>query len=330
MLSARLNAIRARAASQRGFTLIELLVAMAAGMVVISGMVAIMIVTMHQQQVTFTKIDATRKARLALATVENELHSACVDGSPPVQVQSTPTKLIFLSYSGNLASPTPVWHELTVATGKLTDTTYAATHLVHRRPDVDQDRTRDDADAAHQRHDAGRHPDLPVLRLPGPGDAGDQRQRLLDRSRRHQPAAGGDRDASLQSAQRPDLDGAGADRCQHTVEVLITLMVNPTVSNASNPGLTNAAAPVTDAISLRLTTPARLRARAPAKEDSDHANDTQTRSCARRAPAPACSARPEGGFTMHPRARRAHRDHAAHRRGVRRGQGDVHLTPGRP
>ena len=51
-----------------------------------------MIVTLRQTQRTFTKVDATRQARTALATIENELHSACVNGRRvPVQAGSTAT-----------------------------------------------------------------------------------------------------------------------------------------------------------------------------------------------------------------------------------------------
>ncbi len=109
-----------------GFTLVELVVAMAMGIVVMFALSDIMIVMLHQSQRTFTRVDATRQARVALNNVDNELHSACVDGSPPIQATSTGTSLIFLSYSGNSGNPTPVWHQLTFSGGTLKDSRWTA------------------------------------------------------------------------------------------------------------------------------------------------------------------------------------------------------------
>ena len=82
---------RVRLGDAQGFTLIELCVAMAGGIVVMIGLLSIMIATLHQTQRTFTKVDATRQARTAIATIENELDSACVGGVTPIQAGSTPT-----------------------------------------------------------------------------------------------------------------------------------------------------------------------------------------------------------------------------------------------
>ena len=93
-----------------GFTLIELVVAMAIAITVVIALAGIMIVTLRQTRGTLTRIDATRQARPALTQIENELHSACVGGAAvPIQAGSTPSKLIFLSYTGDAVSPTPVW-----------------------------------------------------------------------------------------------------------------------------------------------------------------------------------------------------------------------------
>ena len=70
MLSAPPRTPRPTAASQAGFTLVELLVAMSIGLVVMFAVTAIMIVSLHQTQRTFTSVDATRQARTALATIE--------------------------------------------------------------------------------------------------------------------------------------------------------------------------------------------------------------------------------------------------------------------
>lgn len=254
MLSARLHALRARAASQRGFTLVELLVATAAGIVVLGGLVAIMTTTMHQQQVIFSKIDATRRARLALATVENELHSGCVDGSPPVQVGSTPTKLIFLSYSGNAASPVPVWHELTLASGTLTDTTYSTT--TSSTPGQTWVKTGNGTTTTLLTNVTAQG-STPIFQYYAyqaqttPIVNGNQFWIIPDGTNLPPGVTGQPPNNPLV----PTSSGLVQSDANSTVEVLITLLVNPTVSNASNPGLQNAGAPVTDAISLRLTTP---------------------------------------------------------------------------
>src|ERR1700761_1139769 len=102
-----------------GFTLIELLVTIGCAGIVLLALMTIMIVTLHQTQRTFTRVDATRLARTAMATVENELHSACVNGTPPIQgatqsgtVESDANDLVFVSYFGTSATPQAVWHRL--------------------------------------------------------------------------------------------------------------------------------------------------------------------------------------------------------------------------
>jgi hypothetical protein len=135
MLRSALDRLRRRLGSERGFTLIALVVAMAAGTVVLIGLSSIMVVMLHQTQRTFTTVDATRQARTALANIENEQHSACVDGSPPIQgvtngvTESDANNLAFTSFTGTSANPTPVWHDLVfnTAAGTLIDNTYNVT-----------------------------------------------------------------------------------------------------------------------------------------------------------------------------------------------------------
>ena len=111
-----------------GFTLIELVVAMAIAITVVIALAGIMIVTLRQTRGTLTRIDATRQAPPAMTQIENELHSACVGGAAvPIQAGSTPSKLIFLSYTGDTVSPTPVWHKLSLSGTTLTDTAYGVT-----------------------------------------------------------------------------------------------------------------------------------------------------------------------------------------------------------
>ena len=116
------------APSQAGFTLVELLVAMSIGIIVMFAVTTVMIVSLHATQRTFTSVDATRQARTALATIENELHSACVNSDAPVQAASDGSTLNFLSYTGGAANPAPVWHVLSYSGGTLSDTAYPAVY----------------------------------------------------------------------------------------------------------------------------------------------------------------------------------------------------------
>jgi prepilin-type N-terminal cleavage/methylation domain-containing protein len=120
---------RARAAGgEAGFTLMEMLVVMLAGTVVMAALFTILDVTLTESSRTFSKVDATASARTALSTMESELESACVaPGFPPIEQGSTSTSVDFISAYGTQPTPTPVWHVITLSSGSLTDTKYAAT-----------------------------------------------------------------------------------------------------------------------------------------------------------------------------------------------------------
>jgi type II secretory pathway pseudopilin PulG len=114
------NRISGRLRRQEGFTLVELLAAMAAGMVVVGGLVTVLSVTLQQTTATFTRVDATERARTALTHMEDELHSAClVNDVTPIQggaqgsQDSDANNLVFVSQFGTSANPTPVEHKIT-------------------------------------------------------------------------------------------------------------------------------------------------------------------------------------------------------------------------
>jgi len=122
--------------NERGFSLVELMVVMAAGTIVMGALFTMLEVTLTQTSRTFTKVSATQSARTAFETIENEMHSACVaDGTTPVQGNGTATgnqvsdanNLVFVSYYGTVASPTPVEHKITYSNGTLVDNLYAVT-----------------------------------------------------------------------------------------------------------------------------------------------------------------------------------------------------------
>lgn len=132
----RLLTARAALRDQGGFSLVELLVTIAAGTVVVGALFTILEVTLNQTSRTFTKVTATQSARTVFETIENEMHSACVAaGTTPVQGNGTGTgsqvsdanNLVYVSYYGTDASPTPTEHKLTFANGTLTDYQYTVT-----------------------------------------------------------------------------------------------------------------------------------------------------------------------------------------------------------
>lgn len=246
------EATRRRAGDETGFTLIELCVAMAAGMVVMFGLVGIMIVTLRQTQRTFTKVDATRQARTAFANVENELHSACVGGATPIQAGSDANNLVFLSFYGTSARPTPVWHELSfdASNHTLTDASYnvtgsgpvwgkgtpASTNTLLSNVSPQSNGT-----AAFQY----------FAYEPAYTDAQNNAYWTIPDGSNVVPVTG----TALTPHPLPDSSGLSAANAGIVVEVLINLRVGASSADLNNTSLTAVDDPVTDAISLRLTTP---------------------------------------------------------------------------
>lgn len=259
MLSAPPSFVSLR--SERGFTLIELVVAMAVGIVVLLGTTTIMLASMHGTQRTFTRVDATRQARTALARLENELHSACVNGTPPIQgvttggtVESDDNDLVFVSYFGTSASPQAVWHQLSFSPSAhtLVDTTYGASY------------TSTSTGGYWGRTGSGTTATMltNVSALPGPTAAfqyyayaqyPDATGKLvywaIPDGSNPSPLTG----ATLPSAPLNTSGGLSAALAATVAEVKINLLVGP--SSGSLTDATDIGDPVTDSISLRLTTP---------------------------------------------------------------------------
>jgi prepilin-type N-terminal cleavage/methylation domain-containing protein len=259
MLTRALHRLRRRLRAQRGFTLVELCVAMAAGLVVLFGLASIMVVAMHQTQRTFTTIDATRQARTALANIENELHSACVDGSPPIQgvtngvTESDANNLDFISFTGTSASPVPVWHDLTftAGTGTLIDYTY---NVAGTSPDWAEGTTLLSKNTLLT-NAAPVTSTTPVFQYFAYqleyADAGGNNYWIVPDGTGSVPVTG----VTPAAAPLSTAGGLAGDDADNTVEVIINLLVGPSSSRLNNRSLSGASAPVTDAISLRLTTP---------------------------------------------------------------------------
>jgi hypothetical protein len=262
MLTAARHVGRAVRTDDAGFTLAELVVAMAAGLVVMFALTSIMVVSLHQTQRTFTRVDATRQARTAFANIENELHSACVAGGTagdaPIQTGSDGNNLIFISFVGTSASPTPVWHQLTFhpgagTAGTLTDTTYAV---------------------------AGTAPNWTRAATPGPttttmltnvaaAGATPVFQYYAYQAVWTDPSTqsvfeiipdGTNPNPGAPTATPPNSPlsasaGLSASDADSAVEVLINLVVGASSQNIANASLHSLDDAVTDAVSLRFTTP---------------------------------------------------------------------------
>jgi type II secretory pathway pseudopilin PulG len=112
---------------QRGFTLVELLVVMASGIVVASALFTILDVTLRQTTRTFSRVDATQRARNVMETIESQMHSSCVSNKVrPILPGSTGSSVSFWSQYGKGVELTPVKRTITFdsGTGKLTETEY--------------------------------------------------------------------------------------------------------------------------------------------------------------------------------------------------------------
>jgi Tfp pilus assembly protein PilE len=245
------------ASDEAGFTLVELLVAMVGAAIVIFALAMILIVTYNQTTRTSNRVQTTQLSRTAMASVENELHSACVGGGQaPIQGGSTATSMQFLSYYGSAATPTPVWHALTynATAHTLSDSSYPVTGSA---PNWTQGATQPTSTQVllsnvTQRVDSSGNP-IPVFQYysyqSGSSDAGGTYWVVPDGTTTD-PGTG------LAVANSPLTIAAGgltATQAQQAVEVTINLSA---AANAQV--LTSATAgnyQLTDSISLRLTTP---------------------------------------------------------------------------
>jgi type II secretory pathway pseudopilin PulG len=249
---------RERPPGEAGFTLVELCVAMGAAIVVIIGLTSIMIGTVQQTQRTFAKVDATQQARTALANLENELHSACVGGEAPIQGAGTDgvtgsdaDNLVFVSFFGTSANPTPVWHQVSfdAAAGTLTDDSYSVTGTSPgwARAGLVSTTT---LLANVTRQSSGTAVFDYYAYEPEYTDAGGNVYWSIPDGTDEVPFTGATPDDPL--AASSGLSQAGAAT---VVEVVINLLVGPSPPTLNDSSLSGVDDPVTDAISLRLTTP---------------------------------------------------------------------------
>jgi len=117
-------------AEQSGMTMIELLVVLLVSTVIVIALFTFQDIALRQSNSVFAKVDATRRARSTIETIESRLRSSCVgENVTPIQSGSTDTSITFLSKYGSGASLMPDKHtiSLNTSTGLLTDTAFPAT-----------------------------------------------------------------------------------------------------------------------------------------------------------------------------------------------------------
>lgn len=127
MLMAVVPAVR----DESGTTLVELLVGLMMGMVILTALTLVVIVTMHGSARVSARVEATQNGRVVLARMTEQLHSACIYPKvAPILAGSTGTSLAFVhaaSGEGNAVSPAPVKTVFTLSEGTLTQSDAAVT-----------------------------------------------------------------------------------------------------------------------------------------------------------------------------------------------------------
>lgn len=114
---------------ERGATMTEVLVATAAGLVVLSALTMVIVVTLHGSARVSARVEATQTARLAVARITEQLHSACVAPKiAPVRAGSSGNAVRFFRAGGDQATavaPVPTLTEIRLEAGTLSQTEYA-------------------------------------------------------------------------------------------------------------------------------------------------------------------------------------------------------------
>jgi Prokaryotic N-terminal methylation motif len=114
---------------QRGTTLVELIVGLAVGLVVLTMLSTVIVITLHGSTRVSARVEATQNGRVVLARVMEELHSACVSPKiAPVQSGSSGTLLKFIRAGGSegaAAAPVPTLTEITYSGGVISQSDHA-------------------------------------------------------------------------------------------------------------------------------------------------------------------------------------------------------------
>jgi len=111
-----------------GFVLIELIIGMIAALMVCAAAVLMLQVSKGEAARASSNASATHRGRVALETILTELHDSCVAPRvPPVGAGSDANRLLIVSASGEGSADAVSLHEITLANGVLTDTSYPTT-----------------------------------------------------------------------------------------------------------------------------------------------------------------------------------------------------------
>jgi hypothetical protein len=117
-------------ADERGTTLVELMVGLATGLLVLTTLTMVIVVTLHGSARVSARVDATQRARVAMTRLMEELHSACVSPKiAPIREESTGTKLSFIHAKqgeGAQVAPNPTLSVVSLSGGVLSQTDYTA------------------------------------------------------------------------------------------------------------------------------------------------------------------------------------------------------------
>jgi hypothetical protein len=121
-----MSRLRRRLADERGTTLAELMVGLATGTVVMLGLTALVVVTLHTTTKVSARVDATQRARTVLTRLVDQLHSACIaPKAAPMRKESTGTELRFVHAAGSAVSPVPTLSVIALSGTTLTQTDYS-------------------------------------------------------------------------------------------------------------------------------------------------------------------------------------------------------------
>jgi len=116
---------------ERGSSMTEVLVATATGLVVLSALTMVIVVTLHGSARVSARVEANQSARLAVSRVTEQLHSACVAPKiAPVRAGSSGNAVRFFRAGGAEATavaPEPTLTEIRLDGSTLSQTEYAVT-----------------------------------------------------------------------------------------------------------------------------------------------------------------------------------------------------------
>lgn len=113
---------------ERGFTVAEMVMGIAVFMIVLSAILAMVEVAVHNQDRVARRVAANQRARPLMTRLVDQLHSGCVAPAvAPVLPGSTETSIGFISKSGSSVSPTPDKYVVTLSNGALSESVYPPT-----------------------------------------------------------------------------------------------------------------------------------------------------------------------------------------------------------